>query len=346
MKFIYPDNEKLTYMGRIDDTDKKAPVFIWACSLVKFRCSGTKFRIKVQNFKNYYNNYIGVIIDGEMEKFLLPPDDRIVTLDISKELEDTMHEIIVYKRMDGCHYFKVLGFEVDDQAELGKKMELPVRKMEFFGDSVSCGEVSEACWFEGEEDPQHNGEFSNSWWGYSFITARNLGAQIHDTSQGGIPLLDGTGYYEAPDYLGMESCYDKLRYSKSLGSRSDWDFSKYTPHVVVVAIGQNDSNPENYMHEDYDGEKAKHWRAEYEKFLKTLRRKYPNALIVLTTTILGHDKEWDQAIDDVCKNMQDDKVVHFLYTNNGCGTKGHIRKSEAIVMAYMRRDLRCLPGIR
>ena len=32
-------------------------------------------------------------------------------------------------------------------------------------------------------------------------------------------------------------------------------FNQFTPHVVVVAIGQNDNHPEDYMKENYSGKK-------------------------------------------------------------------------------------------
>ena len=47
--------------------------------------------------------------------------------------------------------------------------------MEVFGDSVSCGEVSEALKYVGKPDPEHDGEYSNSWYSYAWITARKLG---------------------------------------------------------------------------------------------------------------------------------------------------------------------------
>jgi hypothetical protein len=112
---------------------------------------------------------------------------------------------------------------------------------------------------------------------------------------------------------------------------TDWNFARYTPHVVVIAIGQNDANPENYM--GNDEEKSKKWKDGYKKFIETLREKYPKAQFILTTTILCHSKEWDDAIDEVAKSFNDKKVQHFLYTNNGTGTPGHIRKPEAEVMS-------------
>ena len=202
--------------------------------------------------------------------------------------------------------------------------------------------MSEAVDYVGKADPVHNGEFSNSWYSYAWMTARKLNAKLHNISQGGIALLDGTGYFGAPGYLGVESCYDKIQYLPDLGEVKQWDFSRYTPDVVVVAIGQNDAHPDNYMPADYDGVKAKRWRERYEWLIRRLMQLYPEAKIVLATTILMHDAAWDRAIDDVCRRIASGRVHHFLYKRNGAGTPGHIRIPEAQEMseelaAYIQR---------
>lgn len=205
--------------------------------------------------------------------------------------------------------------------------------MEVFGDSVSCGEVSEALKYVGKPDPEHDGEYSNSWYSYAWITARKLGAELHDTSQGGIALLDHTGWFMEPDYLGVESCYDKLEYCPALSRVKSWDFKKYQPQVVVVAIGQNDNHPVDYMAENYQSEKSVYWRKRYQEFIEKLMELYPDSQIILTTTILMHDKNWDTSIGEVCRRIDSSRVHHFLYQKNGSGTPGHIRIPEAEEMA-------------
>ena len=64
-----------------------------------------------------------------------------------------------------------------------------------------------------------------------------------------------------------------------------------------------------------------------------IREKYPKAVIILTTTILEHDKSWDDAIEEVCQSLNDSRIRHFLYTRNGSGTSGHIRIPEADEMS-------------
>lgn len=217
--------------------------------------------------------------------------------------------------------------------EISKSKVQFTRRIEVYGDSVSAGEVSEAVARAGLSDPENNGEYSNSFYSYSWLCARKLHADIHDVAQGGIALLHGQGYFAGPDYTGMEESYDKIEMNPYLGETKPWDFSRYTPHVVIVAFGQNDANPVNYMAEDYEGEQAKHWRTEYRKFIETIQKKYPKCEIILTTTILNHDAAWDRAIGQVAEEMKDKHVHHFLYTNNGSGTHGHIRIPEAEKMA-------------
>ena len=244
-----------------------------------------------------------------------------------------MHELLLFKRQDSCHEITFLGFEIEDNGEVLESPQKSNRRIEVYGDSVSAGEVSEAVEYTGKPDPEHNGQYSNSWYSYAWMTARRLDAEIHDIAQGGIALLDGTGWFHAPDYVGMESAWDKIHYNPVFGKQTDWSFEEYTPQVVIIAIGQNDNHPDDYMKEDYDGEKALHWRSNYEKLLGRIREKYPNAWIICITTLLEHDPAWDRSVEEVCRKIQDEKIRHFMFRRNGKGTPGHLRIPEAEEMA-------------
>lgn len=328
---ITPDHKNLRYSGRIDFTEPKAPVMVYPCSFVALRFTGMRLAVTVENHHAYWDNYIGYILDDTQYCVRLKPsgEQKIVITS-----EDTgVHELLLFKRMDACHHLTICGFELDEGGVLLDPPPAPKRRMEVYGDSVSAGEVSEAVDHVGKTDPEHNGEYSNSWYSYAWMTARKLDAELHDIAQGGIALLDRTGWFAAPEYVGMEHVYDKITYNPELGDSKLWDFSAYTPHVVVIAIGQNDNHPDDYMASEPEGEKAAYWKKHYEEFVRTIRGKYPNATIILATTILQHDVHWDEAIDEVCKRIGDPKVHHFLYSNNGSGTPGHIRIPEAEQMA-------------
>ena len=329
---ISPRDSRLQYMGRIDFEDPEAPVFVYPCTNVRLRFRGRGVSLDVTNVHGYYENAVGVLLDGVQRKLLLPDTGR-VELCLGEELSEGVHDLMVFKRMDACHHIRFHGFLLSEDAQVLPPEDLPRRRMEFYGDSVTAGEVCELEDYCGRADPPHNGQYSNSYYSYAWLTARRLNAQLHDVAQGGIALLPGTGYYCAPTLIGMEQMYDKIQSNPSLGPQKTWDFSRYTPHVVVVAIGQNDNHPEDIMEQGIDNEKAKNWRAHYLAFVRRLRSLYPRATIILATTILNHCGNWDEAIEAVCRELNDPKIHHFLYSNNGCGTPGHIRCSEAEKMA-------------
>ncbi len=331
--WISPEHELLEYSGRIDFDNPGEPVLIFAASYVKMKFRGTSCRVELANHHAYWTNYMGYILDGTQGKFALRETEERESYLLAEGLEEKEHELLLFKRMDACHMVTFYGFSVGGEAEVLPLPEKPKRRIEVFGDSVSCGEVSEAIDYVGKEDPAHEGEYSNSWYSYAWMTARKLNAELHDTSQGGIALLDQTGWFEAPDYLGMESCYDKMEYPRSLLPVKQWDFSKYIPQVALVAIGQNDNHPVDYMAECPDGAKAKHWKEQYEIFVRKLMELYPDSQIILMTTLLCHDRAWDDAIGEVCGRIGENRVHHFLFRRNGCGTPGHLRIPEAEEMA-------------
>ena len=355
MNYTIAPNEKripmtdpmLRYTGRIDLADPANPFFIYPCSSLQLRLKGRTLRVMVTNQQSYFENRLGVIVNGEQSAILLEKGEQV--LDLSDKLKDGANDVLLFKRQDCCHAYRLNGLILDADAELLPLPERPSRRMEVYGDSVSAGEVSEAEFACGQSDPEgHNGLYSNSWLSYAWQAARLLNAELHDNATGGMALLNGTGYFNWPDFIGMESCWDKINYYPPFGEPTPWDFARYTPHVVVVAIGQNDHNPVNIMADDYDSEASKHWRSEYRRFIGQLREKYPRAHIVCTTTILGHHANWDKAIDEVCCAMRetDARVHHFLYSKNGCGTPGHIRGSEAAVMAQeLAAFIETLPGV-
>jgi len=325
-------DSRLSYSGRIDKRDSERPEFVFPATSLAFCFWGRKASLMVTNISTCQDNYVGAIVDGVQKKWRI--EGRGSTcLVILKEQEDREHQVLFFKRQDSCHEMIIESLELSEGSLLLETGKKPSRRIEIYGDSVSAGEVSEAAEYVGKPDPEHKGEYSNSWYSYGWIAARKLGAELHNISQGGIPLLNGNGWVEPPVYPGMEYMWDKIHYHPALGEPAVWDFSCFVPHVVIVAVGQNDSHPDDYMKTDPRGMRAGYWRYRYKCWIQDIRRKYPGAVILLATTILEHSREWDEAIEMVCRELKDNRIRHFLYRRNGCGTPGHIRISEAEEMA-------------
>lgn len=336
--FIEADHPLLQYCGRIDFSDKKAPLWIYAATQVRIRFTGTFIKAVITNHRHFCINQMGFFLDGgELTSFRLREDDEKETYLIAEGLEEKEHELLLFKRMDGNHSITFHGFEVADDCKLTEVSPLPERKIEFYGDSVSSGEICEAVDYVGSLDPEnHDGIYTNSYYSFTWQTARRLGAQIHDIAQGGIAFLDGIGFFHGPDNLGMESSYNKLQYDSAVSTVKPWDFSKWIPQVVVVGLGQNDSFPVDFMKENYDGEMATSWRAHYKAFLRSLRGVYPEAYIICLTTIMKHDLAWDDAIGEVVaavrEELQDERISQYRFRRVGAGTPGHPRIPEHVEM--------------
>lgn len=332
MKQILLNDEHLRYTGRIDDENPMEPEMIFPASSLEMKFTGKYLCLTLTSKRNYCTSYLGTVIDQVQKKWRLNPDGETIITLIDDSVETT-HEVMIFKRMDSSNVITLKKVEVSDDAQLLKLPPKSERKIEVYGDSVSAGELSEATEYMGKPDPVHDGEYSNSYYSYAWITARMLHAQLHDVAQGGIPLMNHTGWVAAPYYPGMEYMWDKVQYHPEFHVEKKWDFTRYIPQVVIVAIGQNDSNPYDFMKEEPKGEQAGCWKRKYGEFLMNIREKYPRAYIICTTTIMWHDSSWDHAIEEVVTAVGDSRICHFLYQKNGTGTPGHIRIGEAQEMA-------------
>ncbi len=329
-KFIAADNGCFQYVGRIDDENPARPVLIWPYSYIDTVFTGTSVGMVIRNIKMQEFTYMGAVVDG-----------RMITLDLGSEWEDTLyplaenleegeHTLRIYKRQAAANYVEFAGIVVDDGAEVRNPNHSYDYRLEVYGDSVTAGEVTEALGYEGICDPEHHSQYDNSHFSYAAMLARKLNAEAHIMGQGGIALFDGTGYFCSDQLTGMLSCYDKLQYSP-YQPRKDWDFSRFTPDAVVIAIGQNDHNPdpERIKTPDY----RRRWKDGYIGMVNSLREKYPAAKFVLILTVLGHDITWDEALDEIVAEINSPDVTHYVFERCGKGTNGHPRATEQEEMA-------------
>ncbi len=114
-----------------------------------------------------------------------------------------------------------------ENAKILEPSRLPKRKIEFFGNSITCGYA-----INDKVHDSPNGYYENNYDAYAAITARHFNAQYHCTSKSGIGII--VSWFP----LIMPEMYDRL---DPTDSASKWDFSKYTPDLVVINLLQNDS---------------------------------------------------------------------------------------------------------
>ena len=138
--------------------------------------------------------------------------------------------------------------------------------------------------------------------------------------------------------LTMPEMYDRL---DPTDSTSKWDFSKYTPDVVVINLLLNDSwivkMPENEQFKIKFGttppSEAQIIQS-YKNFVQTIRNVYPNAQIVCMLGNMDITKKgspWPGYVREAVKELNDHKI--FAYIAPFKGTKGHPKVKEQKLLA-------------
>jgi hypothetical protein len=348
MKFISADHQSYEYMGRIGFERAECPLFIWPGSMVKVRFTGSFAAVKIQNEQLGAYSSFGILVDGVQQKIELSQNDEPEVFIVAQNLaagENEIHELILFKRQAAANYFRFLGVYLDDEGELIKPESRYDLKLEVFGDSVSAGEMTEALYHEAHSDPMFSGAlpygyYDNAWFSYPLMTARMLNAAVHNNAQGGIALLDGTGYFNHNgSYIGMEQVFDKLSFAPfSSEGFTQWDFARYIPDYCIIAIGQNDDypNPQAVADPHY----REKWKEHYKHMLTVLDNHYNSnerndgrhTRFILLLTLLMHNPLWDEVLDDVMREMSI-SVSRLVFKRCGKATPGHPRATEQAEMA-------------
>ena len=323
-RFIKFNDKHLSFEGRILYT-RDAAILMWPGTSVKINFTGTGiFGIfKDQDTANYYN----IIIDKD-SIYEMKFDTIEKTYSLARNLSFGKHSIEIFKRTEwdkGKTWF--YGLELQNSSKLLKPDKLPVRKIEFFGNSITCG--------YGISDPQGNspaGFYENNYDDYAAIVARHYNAQYHCTSKSGIGIM--VSWFP----LIMPEMYNRL---DPTDSTSKWDFSKYTPDVVVINLLQNDSwivtllgNEQFKKRFGTKPPDSTFIITSYKNFVQTIRTTYPKAQIICMLGNMDITKEgspWPGYVQDAVNELHDNKIFTFFapYKN----TPGHPKTKEQKILA-------------
>lgn len=340
MKQVRMDAPEVQLTGRVAAQGGDA-VFYWPASFACVRFTGSRLECAVTPNVVWGTNSLGLVVDGRLSKVPVTKEQngRRLQLLLAENLapEET-HTVLVYKRLDCSYSYALHGFSCDG-AFLAPP-ERPALRLEFYGDSVTSGACVEAVDYVGRPDPCSNDSaYDNAWWSYAWQCGRLLGAEVHTTSQGGIAVLDDTGYFHYPEGIGMVQTWDRLCYFPEAGAYTKWDFSRFTPHAVVFALGQNDHHNTLTDQNDIDiGDPAHRarWKEAYKGIARGVAGKYPEGTpLVFITTLIMHDEGWDEAIDEITAELRAEglNAQRYRFRRNGRGTAGHPRIPEQTEMA-------------
>ena len=326
--FVPFNQKEVSYMGRVEKVENQYAKIYWPGTSVTINFKGTELKAVLKNGKE--ETYFYAIVDGnEKEAKKVKADTVQSSILLATGLKNTNHSVQLFKLSNNTSYTDFYGFELVDGSTVLNPAPLPKRKIEFYGNSITAGHGVDV--LPGQDD-SGSPEYFNNYWTYAALTSRHFNAQYSCISRSGIGVM--VSWFP----IIMPEMYDRL--NPEVPS-SKWDFSKYTPDIVVINLFQNDmwltaspNHPEFKARFGTTPPDVPTIILSYQNFVKSIRAKYPDATIICVLGSMNATEKgspWPGYIEKAVDGLSDSKILtHFFPYKN---TPGHPKVSEQKVMA-------------
>jgi len=341
---ISPADKHIQYIGRISFANPERPAFNLPGIQIIAAFEGTSLKMIAKPGSGYFMAQIDQAAPFKVA--FTSKQDSVVSL--ATALPDTRHTVRLMYVIEGYEFYpEFWGFVLDSGRMLVDAPELPARKLEFVGNSITCGYGNEGT------NPNEHFDYAteNHYYSYAALTARALDAQHWVMARSGIGAYRNYGGPKAgtPD-SDMPMQYEYTGYAPTSKLRSNggfdaekWDFNRYQPDVVCINLGTNDLSTNNYD--------AKLLKKGYQRLLKMVRAHNQQAKIVFLCGSMLGGKELDIArnvlneVAEEAKKDGDEQVYRFDFSPQngdlGYGSDWHPslwqhQKMAAELTAFLR----------
>ena len=311
--FISPTDQHIQYTGRISFTNPERPAFNYPGIQIIAAFEGTSLKMLAKPGSGYF---MAQIDQAEPFKVAFRGErDSVVTL--ATALPEGQHAVRLMYIIEGYEFYpEFWGFILDEGRSLVEAPALPTRKIEFVGNSITCGYGNEGV----KKEEHFEYETENHYYSYASITARKLNAQHWVVARSGIGAYRNYGEAKTGS---PRSCmpvqYEYTGYAWDLKLRDEasflsekWDFNRYQPDVVCINLGTNDTST--------TGADSLLLLKGFKNLYHQVRSHYPMAKIVLLCGCMMSGNQLlsaQQALDttlDYAHQQGDSEVYRFDFT--------------------------------
>jgi len=273
--FIVPSDARIQYFGRWDHSDSVFAQADWPGVYLRVVFQGTGCSMRMQGV-----NAFEVVVDGQSSQTVFA-DDSLRTIPLVSGLAQERHVVALYKRSESqTSSAKFYGLELDQGGQLQAPPALPVRRIEFIGDSYTAGygmesPVLEPGSFNEDSLVLHT---SNAMQAFGPLVARSLGADYQVNAVSGRGLVRNINGLLPEKPFGYYYDYT-LMSARSLGKPSPpWNFASWHPQVIVIGLGINDFQGTSPPADSATFDQA------YYALLDSLRARHPGVKFILCAT--------------------------------------------------------------
>ena len=299
---VSPTDKNIQYVGRVSMKNPERPTFTFPSVQINAGFQGTSLRMIAKPNSGYF---MAQIDEGEAFKVAFNSQkDSIVTL--ATALPRGEHQVkLMYVTEGYDRKAEFRGFLLDDGCSLLPAPKASERRIEFIGNSITCGYGVEST----ERDAPFEDETCNHYYTYAARTARALNAQHIAVCRSGIGVYRNYNGPKSGDKINMNTEYP---HTLLYDTTENWDFSRYTPQVVCINLGTNDTST--------TGADPKLLKKGYVDLMKKVRTAYPDAKIVflcgcmmVTEDLTLAKKTMDEVVAEANK-AGDKNVFRFNFT--------------------------------
>ena len=294
---------------------------------------------------------IGAIPEEPVQRITLNNKENHILL-FESDVEKTVTIRVMKFSECAFGYAGLKSLEIDGELaersrSTGESNRNNLLKLEFIGDSITCGYGIEGVWEKDTFTTQQERPDK----AYAFLTAKALGADIQLCSWSGIGLISN---YVDPETIMLPDTHWLMQANwpytdKSLALRLGiepevWDGSLYQPDIVVIHLGTNDISWVRGMEE-----RRLEYTAQLRHLIEAVHRRSPKAKICCCLGIMGEalNDSVKEAVELFKKDFPAVTAKAVLFTqqleSDGIGADWHPsavthKKAAALLTEALRTD--------
>lgn len=283
-------DSRIVYEGRTF-VENESVSFDWSGTTVRIHFSGRSLSMKASGTKTcYFNVWVDEEPSAKHQSVLEVKDGGEYT--ICQKLKKGDHSVVLQKRQEGEYgACRIESFETD--GELLQAGEPFSRKIEFIGDSYTCGFGTEGA----DRNTPFKAEEENCNLTYAAIIGRYFDASVRHIAHSGRGI--------ARNYNGADKENTMpVRYTRTMCERPDLQWSPaesgYKPDIVVIYLGTNDFSVGLQPTMD-------RWCEEYLKLLREVRAYYGENVPILCVASKANELMGDY-VEEVVRRFGDKNV--------------------------------------
>lgn len=334
-------DDKVKIMGRFEWKDNML-YLCYSGAYIEFLFSGSKLLLRMlSEFAGEREKcMMAVFINGSSQS-VFPLKDGIHDYQIFDFPETRTVTVKVMKITEAQYASSAISALITNDAACIEPTGYLDRRIEFIGDSITCGYGN-----EGTQDGEFSTADENASKSYAVLAAQSLQADFTLVSFSGTGII--SRYVEPKtmepltDVLMPEIypyCDWYLAQRKSWKPAGKWDFDRFQAEIVVINLGTNDAS---YIRDD--PEKKRLFIIKYAEFIHLVRRNHKKAQIICTIGVLENrlNGAVKKSVEYYKTKTGDKKVVFFMEEmqckEDGYGTAMHpsVRTHEKMAWRLTR----------